>query len=534
MTKTRVPVLFDANASFGKQCAGKAAFPTIRERLDFMDRLEISRALVWNVESLQDNALSSNRRLIDEIRKTPGAKDRIVPGLTVSGLMTYERDGVESLIAQMKSTGARGLRFVNVFGLLSLCQLEPVFRKVRNLKPFIVMHHDQGSVEDILDFAAMFPDVPLILAEGMWVHSIRIFDLMRRRPSVMTDNSVLHTTGAIELIVKHFGADRLVFGTGDKSHNGAAIASLARADITAAQRALIAHGNLDRLTGLKTRPMSVAPARNPDRKLWPRFLEGKALDVDIVDAHVHLGPSGGYVLEAQTEQDQAAEAEKAMKTVGVKTMIISGLQALLGASVEGNDLLGKVLRAHSGRFLGYLSFNPHYADDLVPRFKRYFSSGAFVGFKTLCDYWRVPITDKRFNPMWAYANRHHLPVLSHTWSGPHDTPALFKDLVKRYPNVQFLFGHSGGGSDASRAEAVALAQKHRNVYLEWCGSFCSPAPWEETLKAVGPRQIVFGTDAMAHDINWELGRLLSLDVPDTVLTPILGANMRRILAMRKG
>lgn len=530
---TKVPVLFDANASFGKQCAGKAVFPTIRERLDFMDRLEISRALVWNVESLQDNALSCNQRLIDEIRKTPGAKDRIVPGLAVSGLMTYEREGIESLITQMKSMKVRSLRFTNVFGRLSLCQLEPVIRAIRSEKPFIVMRHDQGNVQDILEFTAMFPDIPLILTEAMWGDCIGVFDLMRRRKNIMTDNSWMHSGGALELIVKHFGADRLVFGTGDKSHNGAAIAALARAEITEPQRALIAHGNLDRLTGLKTRAMSVTPAQNPNRNLWCRFLEGKALDVDIVDAHVHLGPSGGYVLEAQTEQDQAAAAEKVMKAVGVKTMVISGLQALLGASVEGNDLLGKVLRAHPGRFLGYLSFNPYYADDLVPRFKHYFSGGAFVGFKTLCDYWRVPITDKRFNPMWAYANRHHLPVLSHTWSGSYDTPVLFKDIVRRYPNVQFLFGHSGGGSDASRAEAVTLAQKHRNVYLEWCGSFCSPAPWEETLKAVGPRQIVFGTDAMAHDINWELGRLLSLDVPDTVLTPILGANMRQILAMRK-
>jgi hypothetical protein len=30
-----------------------------------------------------------------------------------------------------------------------------------------------------------------------------------------------------------------------------------------------------------------------------------------------------------------------------------------------------------------------------------------------------------------------------------------------------------------------------------------------------------------------LGRLLSLDVPDKVLIPILGGNMRRILAMRR-
>jgi hypothetical protein len=37
----------------------------------------------------------------------------------------------------------------------------------------------------------------------------------------------------------------------------------------------------------------------------------------------------------------------------------------------------------------------------------------------------------------------------------------------------------------------------------------------------------------AHGIDWELGRLLSLDVADEVLVPILGANMRRILTRRR-
>jgi predicted TIM-barrel fold metal-dependent hydrolase len=109
---------------------------------------------------------------------------------------------------------------------------------------------------------------------------------------------------------------------------------------------------------------------------------------------------------------------------------------------------------------------------------------------------------------------------------------MFKNLVKRYPHVSFLLGHSGGG-DKGRREAEELAQKHPNVYLEWCGSFCSTIPWEETLGRVNPRQVVFGTDAMAHDFNWELGRLLSLDLPDRTLLPILGGNMRRILAMRR-
>jgi len=132
--------------------------------------------------------------------------------------------------------------------------------------------------------------------------------------------------------------------------------------------------------------------------------------------------------------------------------------------------------------------------------------------------------------MWAYANRHRLPILNHTW-GKDDISSL-KDVVKKYPQAHFLLGHSGGNAEGRR-EAESLAQGNPNVYLEWCGSFCTPAIWEQTLQRVNPRQVVFGTDAMAHDIYWELGRLLSLDVPDKTLIPILGQNMRRIMARRR-
>lgn len=116
----------------------------------------------------------------------------------------------------------------------------------------------------------------------------------------------------------------------------------------------------------------------------------------------------------------------------------------------------------------------------------------------LCGYWGIPVTDPRFEPAYRYANRHRLPILFHTWDGPYDQPGLLKDIVKRHPQAIFVLGHAGGG-DGGRRDAEELARAHRNVYLEWCGSFCSRIPWEETLARVGERQVVFGTDGLFHD-----------------------------------
>ena len=73
----------------------------------------------------------------------------------------------------------------------------------------------------------------------------------------------------------------------------------------------------------------------------------------------------------------------------------------------------------------------------------------------------------------------------------------------------------------------------RTTARRFAGSFVSPEPWEDAVARLGPERIVFGTDAIAHDPVWELGRLLSLNVPDEQLKPILGGNLRAILARRK-
>ncbi len=528
-----LPPLFDANASYGTSATEAPECPTLADRLAHMDRLGIRRALVWNVAARQDHPLGCNRQLLDDLRATPGTAGRIVPALSVSGLIQYERDGVAELRRQLRAGRTRALRWCRGLGTQHLAQTAPVLQALRDLRPFVVTGVREFTRSELLEFAARCPGVPVIVTGLIWGTCAEVYDLMRRCPNLLADLSWQHTWDNAALMVRAFGARRVVFGTGYRSHNGAAIGVLARAPIGAADRRLIAHGNLDRLLGDRTAAAGGGDRAGGAPTFWGRFLAGQPLDVDVVDAHAHLGASGGYVLETQEAGAQVALALKAMPALGLRLMISSGLEALLNDPVRGNDALERLLRPHADRLKGYVAFNPIYADALARRLDRWFAGPVFVGFKTLCDYWRVPITDPRFRPMWDYAERRRLPVLMHTWGDSrYDGPALLGDLVQRYRNIAFLLGHAGG-TDAGRLKAEALAVRHANVYLEWCGSFCSARRWEDTLRAVPARQVVFGTDAMAHGFDYELGRLLSLDAPDRVLAPILGATMRRILARRR-
>ena len=63
----------------------------------------------------------------------------------------------------------------------------------------------------------------------MWGHYKNLYKLMEARPNIFVDTSLLHMYLTHEYFIKNYGVERLIFGTGYKSNNGASIASLVHA-----------------------------------------------------------------------------------------------------------------------------------------------------------------------------------------------------------------------------------------------------------------------------------------------------------------
>lgn len=523
----KLPPLFDVNGSVGCPATGRPEFRAASDLLARMDRLGIGRSLVFHLAARDYNPRWGNQRLLDELAT---ASDRLMPAFVLGPSLLYERGTMEQVKQVFASRRVRAIRLCPATLRYPLAQVEPILTELAESRPVVLVDRfELGAPEDLAQLAGRFPKLSFIFTQTMWGNFATVLDLMARRDNILVDTSWLHMRGAIELIVKKFGARRLVFGAGPRAHNGASIAELMDVEIADADRELIAHGNMEQLLGVAD-GKAARPAR-PGR-LWQALLEGKPLDVDIVDAHGHLGPSGLWMHADGGTEEETMDLLRRMDRVGIRTAIISGIEALFSDPVEGNFALEKSLRPHGDRFRGYVAFNPFYAEELKTQMDHFFSLPFFVGFKLLCDYWRVPVTDPRFETVWDHAHRHRLPILLHTWDGSYSQPGMLKDIAKRFPGAFFLLGHSGGG-ETGRREAEELAVSNPNVYLEWCGSFTCFKPFEETLRRVGHQQVVFGTDAAPHSPAWELGRLLSLDVTDDTLIPILGANMRKILDSRE-
>lgn len=554
-----LPPLLNADAAIGYHARFRPDFPGVPDLLRHLDRLGISRSLVWHTQARDLHPAVGNRRLLADLDAAGRDAERLFPTFVLAPCLFDEPGAMDTVCDVLRSGRVRGIRLFPGALRHNASMIEPVIRTVAPYRPAIFL-----DVTDGMDFHAVagylapaFPGLSFVILHAMWGPLLPLWDLMRRHRNIAADISWMHTLGTIRAMTDEFGPDRLVFSIGHKSHNGAALASLAHAGLTRAECERVAHANLERL--LRLPPTPARPAPQPLNSFWSRLLAGEPVGepaplldahahlgrrgvhpprktpgaVPVVDAHAHLGPMGVWPGHTDSYPDQVRGALALMDRLGEQTMIVSGLDALFSHPVEGNRLLESEAARAGGRIRGYLSFNPTYADELVPLFDDFFSRPFFVGFKALCDYWNIPVTDPRFEPMLRYADRHRLPILYHTWSGSCDTPAMFDKLAARYPRAFFIMGHSGG-VDAGREQAEDLAAAHPNVILEWCGSFCSRLPWERTLARLGNRRVVFGTDAMLHDPVWELGSLLSLDVPEETVAPILGENMLRILDARRG
>lgn len=528
--------LFDVNADIGCSAYGEAQFPTAADLLKHMDYLGIDRTLVTHAEARELNPFWGNRRLLREIGES-GQADRLIPAFTISPSCYYENGVLPFLKENMASGKVRALRIFPDVSRFPIMHIERLLSELMPWKPAVLWNSGgESDLRDFTELARKFPEASFIFTQKMWPGFGSIIDAMWRQKNICVDISWLHMRDTAQLVIDQFGAERLIFGTGLKAHYGAAEAALAHYKITPEQRELIAHGNMERILRLPplTRKLASIPDMAREKKLWSRCRNGLPLEgVKVIDGHGHTGPvhRGWYIRQINFPECPLAMIDQ-MDRIGVNKTIISAEAALFGNSLEGNLHAEKEFSQYNGRFGGYLAYNPRYRNLLVPEFDNFFRRGFFIGFKLLASYWKIPVTSPEYEPVWEYADKHRLPILLHTWDGPYDSPAMLKDIAGKYPGAFFLLGHSGGGT-SGRQEAEELALNNDNVYLEFCGSFCTPIPFEESAAKVGWDKVIFGSDTLGHDLAWELGRYLSMPVPDEQLIPGLGINIEKIFRQAK-
>ena len=546
------PYYVNINGAYGLGAYAKPEYPTLADLLKEMDRLGVYQVVANHNNARDLHPVFGNRYLLEDIENTPGAKERVIPAFAANPSMLAGRGEMEHLIGAFAAGKVHCLALFPNTNRFRFLEIERVLEKLEPFDPVILVDITElgpcanerppmQGLDDLLHAAARFPRMRFVIRKVMWWQFSLVLDTLCRSKNIYLDTSWLHTRDAIKIVRDQAGADRLVFGLGAKVHGGAAISGLSYANIAQSEKDAIAWDNFISLfsdSGYRqflTAQRKSIPNQVKNR-FWNDFAAGNGVkDTLVIDMHTHIGPFARSWMLTENEFDgQIAQLEADMKKLGISQICSQSEAELFGEPIKGNKILEAAIGDKKDRFHGNLVINPIYAelytDEVLDAF---FAGGYYRGLKLIPEYIGVAITDPCLDGVFRYADRHHLYILVHSWEGKFGTAQQIAETALRYPNATFVIGHSGGG-DVGRRQSEAIAQdpRYQNCFFEFSGSFTASISWESSLTKIDYRRVLLGTDTIVHDMAWEMGRLLSLDIPDTWIEAILGQNMQRILDRR--
>lgn len=262
---------------------------------------------------------------------------------------------------------------------------------------------------------------------------------------------------------------------------------------------------------------------NYDSPLTRDFLtEGRSAACPVIDMHAHMFDCYECNMLADTPEKQLA----AMDRSGVKLALFCSHDSLYGGYPYFAEDLAAA-RRFPGRFRTYMCvFSP----DCDPGRDIAFAEenrDIVAGLKFHGDTYSVPISDRRHEPYYDYADKRKLPVLFHTWAGsPNDGADEARRVLEKHRDFAFIAGHSFRGS---MTDGIELALEYPNLYLELTAVLSQRGMVESFVEAGLEDRIVFGVDAPWFSYDFGIGALLSADITDEVRKKILYKNAAGIL-----
>jgi uncharacterized protein len=241
----------------------------------------------------------------------------------------------------------------------------------------------------------------------------------------------------------------------------------------------------------------------------------------VIDAHGHLSENPNVPLPDTSLETLIAR----MDLMGIDVFCCSAIAAIYNQSRYGNDQVIDAVRRYPRRIFGYMAADAGYPEKVTPELERCLAAG-LRGVKIYSHSIHAGFNynDRRFKPIFEFADAQALPLLAHTFSV--EELGHMEQHFNAYPHVRFIMAHT---ASCGAAPYVRLARTYENVYIETCLSIC-PRGLFETLVAEGVSdKVLWGTDEFFMDASQQLGRLVFAQIPEADKRKMLGENAARVL-----
>jgi predicted TIM-barrel fold metal-dependent hydrolase len=245
--------------------------------------------------------------------------------------------------------------------------------------------------------------------------------------------------------------------------------------------------------------------------------------IQVIDFHGHVGRWERYGMD-----DDPALMLRAMDAVGIDIACVFNIFYPDGTT--GNNATARFVAQHSDRFIGFAYVSPLMPERMLPELCRAIDELGFRAIKLYPPYTPWPLNEAPWHPIYRFANERGLTIIFHTGPEPQSLPRFIADIAPHFPNANFVAGHAGNTPD-ERAQAIAAAVAHANVYLETCSTFRTPGVIEQLVNEAGADRVLFGSDTPLMDPRVQLGKLITAQIDDIAKEKLLGLNARRLLRL---
>jgi uncharacterized protein len=303
-----------------------------------------------------------------------------------------------------------------------------------------------------------------------------------RWPHLYLETSRLAHFQGVDSIVRAIGAERLLFGSGSPTRPiQAALNVVAGAAISDQQRRAILAGNAARLFGVPLQPFDPP---------WSTRAAG------LIDVHGHVGGLGLPTPLLELPQQIAASANH-----GIARTVVSSLRAIADDVEIGNAEAFAGARGTGEGLQAYVVVNPNDLEGACQSMDTAYARDDAVGAKLHCQWTSQPTASTACMRLLREVARRGRPLKIHVDGEGWD--AALGGVAAEYPAWKVIVAHGGPGTPS--LDGAALVARTTNVYLELSTSFPDLPVVRQVVRTVGPRRLLFGTDAPLLDPGYALG-----------------------------
>jgi predicted TIM-barrel fold metal-dependent hydrolase len=141
-------------------------------------------------------------------------------------------------------------------------------------------------------------------------------------------------------------------------------------------------------------------------------------------------------------------------------------------------------------------------------------------------------------PLFEAAQELGIPIYIHTGEQPYSMPATVDFVAGAFPEVDIIIGHLGTQGEMLTIEALLVAERHENVYVET--SFAMPHMVIEAVHSVGPERVIFGSNCPPLEPTQQFMNVvealtlvppIGMSLPVDDVRKVLGGNLGRLLGV---